>query len=235
MPSSFFVSLLFEGLIWFLLPTALVIVNDIMAYLAGERQLPRSCHVAAGQKVAARNSGGGGAVAAWYSRPGWCCRRRPDGRPWGCRAGAVGLHATQRLPSAAAHAVTCMRAAPPPAGFFFGRTPLIKLSPKKTWEGFLGGCVGTGAAVLARTGAGAAVQLLQHARTHAWALTYSAQPAQHSGAWLRRDRLRCCYPTNPHSRGCLVRRTADEPVQVVHLPPNGALPQPHIHTFPHFY
>ncbi|PAA49723.1 hypothetical protein BOX15_Mlig023673g2, partial [Macrostomum lignano] len=24
-------------------------------------------------------------------------------------------------------------------GFFFGRTPLIKLSPKKTWEGFLGG------------------------------------------------------------------------------------------------
>lgn len=62
MPSSFFVSLLFEGIIWFLLPTALVIVNDIMAYLAG---------------------------------------------------------------------------------FFFGRTPLIKLSPKKTWEGFLGGCVGT--------------------------------------------------------------------------------------------
>jgi hypothetical protein len=35
MPSSFFVSLLFEGIIWFLLPTALVIVNDIMAYLAG--------------------------------------------------------------------------------------------------------------------------------------------------------------------------------------------------------
>ncbi len=35
LPSSFFVSLLFEGLIWFLLPTALVIVNDIMAYLAG--------------------------------------------------------------------------------------------------------------------------------------------------------------------------------------------------------
>jgi phosphatidate cytidylyltransferase len=62
LPSSLYVSLLFEGIIWFLLPTALVIVNDIMAYLAG---------------------------------------------------------------------------------FFFGRTPLIKLSPKKTWEGFLGGCVGT--------------------------------------------------------------------------------------------
>jgi CDP-diglyceride synthetase len=28
-------------------------------------------------------------------------------------------------------------------GFFFGRTPLIKLSPKKTWEGFLGGFIGT--------------------------------------------------------------------------------------------
>jgi phosphatidate cytidylyltransferase len=26
-------------------------------------------------------------------------------------------------------------------GFFFGRTPLIKLSPKKTWEGFVGGGV----------------------------------------------------------------------------------------------
>ena len=26
-------------------------------------------------------------------------------------------------------------------GFFFGRTPLIQLSPKKTWEGFIGGGV----------------------------------------------------------------------------------------------
>jgi len=28
-------------------------------------------------------------------------------------------------------------------GFFFGRTPLIKLSPKKTWEGFIGGGICT--------------------------------------------------------------------------------------------
>lgn len=28
-------------------------------------------------------------------------------------------------------------------GFFFGRTPLIKLSPKKTWEGFIGGALST--------------------------------------------------------------------------------------------
>jgi len=35
-PSSFFVSNIFEGLIWFLLPCALIIANDIMAYLAGK-------------------------------------------------------------------------------------------------------------------------------------------------------------------------------------------------------
>ncbi|KAK0179263.1 hypothetical protein PV327_008066 [Microctonus hyperodae] len=28
-------------------------------------------------------------------------------------------------------------------GFFFGRTPLIQLSPKKTWEGFIGGGIST--------------------------------------------------------------------------------------------
>jgi phosphatidate cytidylyltransferase len=28
-------------------------------------------------------------------------------------------------------------------GMLFGRTPLIKLSPKKTWEGFVGGIIGT--------------------------------------------------------------------------------------------
>lgn len=28
-------------------------------------------------------------------------------------------------------------------GFFFGRTPLIKISPKKTWEGFIGASVAT--------------------------------------------------------------------------------------------
>ena len=28
-------------------------------------------------------------------------------------------------------------------GFFFGRTPLIQVSPKKTWEGFIGGGVAT--------------------------------------------------------------------------------------------
>jgi CDP-diglyceride synthetase len=38
-PSSFFVSNIFEGLIWFLLPCCLIIVNDIMAYLAGKGYL----------------------------------------------------------------------------------------------------------------------------------------------------------------------------------------------------
>lgn len=35
------------------------------------------------------------------------------------------------------------------AGKLCGRTPLIKLSPKKTWEGFVGGALGTMAASLA--------------------------------------------------------------------------------------
>ena len=34
-PSSFFVSNIFDGIIWFLLPCSLVIANDIFAYLAG--------------------------------------------------------------------------------------------------------------------------------------------------------------------------------------------------------
>jgi len=55
--SSFFVANIFEGIWWFLMPTLLVICNDIMAYISG---------------------------------------------------------------------------------FFFGRTPLTALSPKKTWEGFIG-------------------------------------------------------------------------------------------------
>jgi len=60
--SSFLVSNMFEGMIWFLLPVSLVICNDIWAYLFG---------------------------------------------------------------------------------FCFGRTPLIELSPKKTWEGFIGGFFST--------------------------------------------------------------------------------------------
>lgn len=35
-PSSFFVSNTFEGLIWLLLPCCLVITNDITAYIAGQ-------------------------------------------------------------------------------------------------------------------------------------------------------------------------------------------------------
>lgn len=61
-PSSFFVSNIFAGILWYVLPAFLIVANDICAYLAG---------------------------------------------------------------------------------FFFGRTPLIKLSPKKTWEGFVGGFLGT--------------------------------------------------------------------------------------------
>ncbi|KAI9187189.1 hypothetical protein LWI28_025302 [Acer negundo] len=35
-------------------------------------------------------------------------------------------------------------------GIFFGKTPLIKLSPKKTWEGFIGASVATFANILGR-------------------------------------------------------------------------------------
>ncbi len=36
-PSSFFVSNIFDGLMWFLLPCSLVIINDIGAYLFGKQ------------------------------------------------------------------------------------------------------------------------------------------------------------------------------------------------------
>ena len=41
-PSSFFVSNIFDGLMWFLLPCSLVIINDIGAYLFGMHLLQRS-------------------------------------------------------------------------------------------------------------------------------------------------------------------------------------------------
>lgn len=77
----------------------------------------------------------------------------------GHRTGTLGRHGRAAPPDArlAAHQRAARACAPPtflahhPAGFFFGRTPLIKLSPKKTWEGFLGGCVGTGEATAGRT------------------------------------------------------------------------------------
>ena len=56
----FVIQNLFEGLIWFILPILMIVINDVMAYMFG---------------------------------------------------------------------------------FFLGKTPLIKLSPKKTWEGYLGGGV----------------------------------------------------------------------------------------------
>ena len=42
-PSSFFVSNIFDGLIWFLLPCSLVIINDIGAYLFGKSSITNSC------------------------------------------------------------------------------------------------------------------------------------------------------------------------------------------------
>ena len=43
-PTSFFVSNIFDGLIWFLLPCALVIINDIGAYLVGAQVLMAQPH-----------------------------------------------------------------------------------------------------------------------------------------------------------------------------------------------
>ena len=42
-PSSFFVSNIFDGLMWFLLPCSLVIINDIGAYLFGKQQKVYAC------------------------------------------------------------------------------------------------------------------------------------------------------------------------------------------------
>lgn len=75
-PTSFLISNIFQGIIWFLLPCSLIIVNDIAAYMGGEIPL-------------------------------------------------------------------CVNQGESLTGLFFGRTPLIKLSPKKTWEGFIFGFVCT--------------------------------------------------------------------------------------------
>ena len=81
-PSSFLISNIFQGIIWFLLPCSLIIINDMTAYL-------------------------GGGFNAYEEFAKVCCDN------------------VIRI------------------GFCFGRTPLIKLSPKKTWEGFLFGFVCT--------------------------------------------------------------------------------------------
>lgn len=64
MPSSFFVSNLFEGIIWFLLPTGLVIINDIAAYLAGEGGGPPTapCSCGASDAGPARGVGTGASL-----------------------------------------------------------------------------------------------------------------------------------------------------------------------------
>jgi CDP-diglyceride synthetase len=83
--SSFFVANIMEGLIWFVLPSALVILNDIMA--------------------------------RWHTHTRSMLR---------CATG-TGPHAVALTQHVCVQAYIF--------GFFFGRTPLIKLSPKKTWEG----------------------------------------------------------------------------------------------------
>ena len=51
-------------------------------------------------------------------------------------SGAHSRHAMRRSAAAASGADACVaRCQAYIFGFFFGRTPLIKLSPKKTWEG----------------------------------------------------------------------------------------------------
>lgn len=112
LPSSFFVSNIFEcGLLWFVLPAALIIVNDIMAYFFGfyfgeqRTQGFMGTGAGAGPAKAARVFL---ALSAFSeSLEGFLKRSDPG------------------------HAPVLPR-------MISGRTPLIHLSPKKTWEGFLG-------------------------------------------------------------------------------------------------
>ena len=165
MPSSFFVSLLFEGIIWFLLPTALVIVNDIMAYLAGVRGGCGWCGVVGSARVGWCGGNTLCCIACTMRcrLPTCPCQQHQDspGRGvwlwlvWGggVRAGCVVAPGDVWYICRNGAFFVAWRCSywilwsllPAPAGFFFGRTPLIQLSPKKTWEGFLGGCLGTGA------------------------------------------------------------------------------------------
>lgn len=100
-PSSFFVSNIFDGIIWFLLPASLVVREFFCVFFFSFRFV----FIFLSPKKKKTHS-------LFYSK-----KKKKN----------------QVINDIAAYV----------AGFFFGRTPLIKLSPKKTWEGFAGGLVGT--------------------------------------------------------------------------------------------
>ncbi|GLC51062.1 hypothetical protein PLESTB_000461800 [Pleodorina starrii] len=120
-PSSFFVSNIYSGIIWYVLPAFLIVANDICAYLAGKAQQPPkppTTHPPTHPPT----------------QPPAGSRGRPPCTPTRTQSAAPAR-------GAVTHVVrTTERCG---AGFVFGRTPLIKLSPKKTWEGFIGGFAGT--------------------------------------------------------------------------------------------
>lgn len=133
-PTSFFVSNIFDGLIWFLLPCALVIINDISAYLTGAPLFPReqlalsqSKHVFDGRASDKPSQHVYDNVACAIARPTQLTNVRPGSL-------SIELHPEVRAYLRIEALVDMSH-----AGFFVGRTPLIKLSPKKTWEGFIGG------------------------------------------------------------------------------------------------
>ena len=87
------------------------------------------------------------------------------------------------------------------AGFFFGRTPLIQLSPKKTWEGFLGGCVGTGEHSVrsAARRAGAGAQGRARASRRAAARSSAPPPPPLPALATPQQQPSSTHPCHPHS------------------------------------
>ena len=143
-PAYLIIQNTFESIFWFLLPVSMVVCNDIMAYLFGALMCVRACGVCV-------------PMCAYM----WCmcacvhvCMHVVCVYVCVCVCACANMNVCVCV-CTCVHACICVcvcvcvcarlqmffhicNLCVFATGFFLGRTPLIKLSPKKTWEGFIG-------------------------------------------------------------------------------------------------